>query len=51
MIRIRRRLGRTVDRGPTKHLFEVINSREDVLWKLIRQCAYLKYEVCRGKMR
>lgn len=25
------------------HLFEVIDSREDVLRRLIRQCAYLKY--------
>ncbi|XP_045793246.1 glycerol-3-phosphate dehydrogenase [NAD(+)] GPDHC1, cytosolic [Trifolium pratense] len=42
-IRIWRRSGRKVDRETAKHLFEVINSREDVLRRLIRNCAYLKY--------
>lgn len=42
-IRIWRRAGRTVDRETAEHLFEVINSREDVLRRLIRRCAYLKY--------
>ncbi|TVU34702.1 hypothetical protein EJB05_16549 [Eragrostis curvula] len=42
-IRIWRRPGRTVDRCTAEHLFEVINSREDVLRRLIRRCAYLKY--------
>ncbi|CAL5193420.1 unnamed protein product [Lathyrus oleraceus] len=42
-IRIWRRPGRKVDRETAKHLFEVINSREDVLRRLIRRCAYLKY--------
>ncbi|XP_061353875.1 probable glycerol-3-phosphate dehydrogenase [NAD(+)] 1, cytosolic isoform X1 [Gastrolobium bilobum] len=42
-IRIWRRPGRTVDRDTAEHLFEVINSREDVLRRLIRRCAYLKY--------
>jgi len=42
-IRIWRRPGKTVDRATAKHLFEVINSREDVLRRLIRRCAYLKY--------
>jgi hypothetical protein len=32
-----------VDRQTAEHLFEVINSREDVLRRLIRKCAYLKY--------
>ncbi|XP_031741992.1 glycerol-3-phosphate dehydrogenase [NAD(+)] GPDHC1, cytosolic isoform X2 [Cucumis sativus] len=43
LIRIWRRHGRTVDRATAEHLFEVINSREDVLRRLIRRCAYLKY--------
>ncbi|XVE99884.1 hypothetical protein REPUB_Repub03eG0240000 [Reevesia pubescens] len=43
LIRIWRRPGRTVDRATAEHLFEVINSREDVLRRLIRRCAYLKY--------
>ncbi|GAU27624.1 hypothetical protein TSUD_270130 [Trifolium subterraneum] len=43
LIRIWRRPGRTVDRTTATHLFEVINSREDVLRRLIRRCAYLKY--------
>ncbi|XWS74718.1 hypothetical protein CRYUN_Cryun01aG0021900 [Craigia yunnanensis] len=43
LIRIWRRPGRTVDRTTAEHLFEVINSREDVLRRLIRRCAYLKY--------
>ncbi|CBI28613.3 hypothetical protein VitviT2T_020484 [Vitis vinifera] len=42
-IRIWRRPGRFVDRATAEHLFEVINSREDVLRRLIRRCAYLKY--------
>lgn len=32
-----------MDRQTAEHLFEVINSREDVLRRLIRKCAYLKY--------
>ncbi|XP_022742608.1 probable glycerol-3-phosphate dehydrogenase [NAD(+)] 1, cytosolic [Durio zibethinus] len=43
LIRIWRRPGRTVDRVTAEHLFEVINSKEDVLRRLIRRCAYLKY--------
>ncbi|KAG1338375.1 Glycerol-3-phosphate dehydrogenase [NAD(+)] [Cocos nucifera] len=42
-IRIWRRPGRSVDRSTAEHLFEVINSREDVLRRLIQRCAYLKY--------
>lgn len=42
-IRIWRRGGRAVGRATAEHLFEVINSREDVLRRLIRRCAYLKY--------
>lgn len=42
-IRIWRRSGRVVDKATAEHLFEVINSREDVLRRLIRRCAYLKY--------
>ncbi|XP_058107255.1 probable glycerol-3-phosphate dehydrogenase [NAD(+)] 1, cytosolic [Magnolia sinica] len=42
-IRIWRRAGRSVDRATAEHLFEVINSREDVLRRLIRRCGYLKY--------
>lgn len=42
-VRIWRRPGRKVDRATAEHLFEVINSREDVLRRLIRRCAYLKY--------
>ncbi|KAL5229010.1 hypothetical protein ABZP36_017275 [Zizania latifolia] len=42
-VRIWRRPGRAVDRATAEHLFEVINSREDVLRRLIRRCAYLKY--------
>ncbi|KAK8480625.1 hypothetical protein V6N13_009265 [Hibiscus sabdariffa] len=42
-IRIWRRPGKAVDRATAEHLFEVINSREDVLRRLIRRCAYLKY--------
>ncbi|GJN17434.1 hypothetical protein PR202_gb04497 [Eleusine coracana subsp. coracana] len=38
-----RRPGRAVDRATAEHLFEVINAREDVLRRLIRRCAYLKY--------
>ncbi|KAK1317963.1 putative glycerol-3-phosphate dehydrogenase [NAD(+)] 1, cytosolic [Acorus calamus] len=43
LIRIWRRPGRSVDRATSEHLFEVINSREDVLRRLIRRCPYLKY--------
>ena len=43
LIRIWRRPGRMVDKATAEHLFEVINSREDVLRRLIRRCAYLKY--------
>lgn len=43
LVRIWRRPGRSVDRATAEHLFEVINSREDVLRRLIRRCAYLKY--------
>lgn len=43
LIRLWRRPGRSVDRATAEHLFEVINSREDVLRRLIRRCAYLKY--------
>ncbi|QHN99723.1 hypothetical protein HN51_034845 [Arachis hypogaea] len=43
LIRIWRRPGRMVDKATAQHLFEVINSREDVLRRLIRRCAYLKY--------
>jgi glycerol-3-phosphate dehydrogenase (NAD+) len=32
-----------VDKPTTEHLFEVINAREEVLRRLIRKCAYLKY--------
>lgn len=42
-IRIWRRAGRSVDKVTAEHLFEVINSREDILRRLIRRCAYLKY--------
>lgn len=42
-IRIWRRSGRPVDKATAEHLFEVINSREEVLRRLIRRCAYLKY--------
>ncbi|EXB39078.1 Glycerol-3-phosphate dehydrogenase [NAD(P)+] [Morus notabilis] len=42
-IRIWRRAGRAIDRATAERLFEVINSREDVLRRLIRRCAYLKY--------
>lgn len=42
-IRIWRRPGRAIDKATAEHLFEVINSREEVLRRLIRRCAYLKY--------
>jgi glycerol-3-phosphate dehydrogenase (NAD+) len=42
-VRVWRRPGRAVDRADAERLFEVINSREDVLRRLIRRCAYLKY--------
>lgn len=43
LIRIWRRAGKSIDKATAEHLFEVINSREDVLRRLIRRCAYLKY--------
>ncbi|CAJ1957990.1 unnamed protein product [Sphenostylis stenocarpa] len=43
LIRIWRRPGRAVDRPTAEQLFKVINSRENVLRRLIRRCAYLKY--------
>ncbi|XP_074274899.1 putative glycerol-3-phosphate dehydrogenase [NAD(+)] 1, cytosolic [Silene latifolia] len=42
-LRIWRRERRSVDRATAEHLFDVINSREDVLRRLLRRCAYLKY--------
>ncbi|XP_071723776.1 glycerol-3-phosphate dehydrogenase [NAD(+)] At3g07690, cytosolic-like [Rutidosis leptorrhynchoides] len=42
-IRIWRRPGRNVDKSTAERLFEVINAREDILRRLIRRCAYLKY--------
>jgi glycerol-3-phosphate dehydrogenase (NAD+) len=42
-MRIWRREGKEVDKPTTEHLFEVINAREEVLKRLIRKCAYLKY--------
>ncbi|KAI3964649.1 hypothetical protein MKX01_020466, partial [Papaver californicum] len=42
-IKIWRRPGRSVDRSTLENLFEVINSREDILRRLIRCCTYLKY--------
>ncbi|CAM6085283.1 unnamed protein product [Calypogeia fissa] len=42
-VRIWRRGGKVVDRAAAEHLFDVINAREDVLRRLIRKCAYLKY--------
>ncbi|MCO5552416.1 hypothetical protein L7F22_005927 [Adiantum nelumboides] len=42
-IRLWRRGGKAVEREAAEHLFEVINGREDVLRRLIRKCAYLKY--------
>ncbi|CAN6579299.1 unnamed protein product [Malus baccata var. baccata] len=36
LIRIWRRPGRSVDRATAEHLFEVINSREDVLERILR---------------
>lgn len=42
-VRIWRRPGKAVDRAAAEHLFDVINAREDVLRRLIRKCAYLKY--------
>ncbi|MCO5587211.1 hypothetical protein L7F22_041158 [Adiantum nelumboides] len=42
-VRLWRRAEKTIDRASAEHLFEVINSREDVLRRLIRKCAYLKY--------
>ncbi len=32
-----------MDKPTAEHLFEVINAREEVLRRLIRKCAYLKY--------
>jgi glycerol-3-phosphate dehydrogenase (NAD+) len=42
-VRIWRRPGKALDRASAETLFEVINGREDVLRRLIRKCAYLKY--------
>jgi glycerol-3-phosphate dehydrogenase (NAD+) len=42
-VRVWRRARRAVDRADAERLFEVINAREDVLRRLIRRCAYLKY--------
>eukprot|EP00249_Psilotum_nudum_P007173 c20366_g2_i1 orf=255-1778(+) len=42
-LRIWRRAGKAVDRAAAERLFDVINAREDVLRRLIRRCAYLKY--------
>ncbi|KAH8956047.1 hypothetical protein BDL97_07G017600, partial [Sphagnum fallax] len=42
-MQIWRRGGKEVDKPTTEHLFEVINAREEVLRRLIRKCAYLKY--------
>lgn len=42
-VRIWRRGGRAIDKATAEHLFEVINSREELLRRLIRRCAYLKY--------
>ncbi|KAJ7539315.1 hypothetical protein O6H91_11G086900 [Diphasiastrum complanatum] len=42
-LRIWRRAGKALDHQSAKHLFDVINTREDVLRRLIRNCAYLKY--------
>ncbi|GLJ18036.1 hypothetical protein SUGI_0318270 [Cryptomeria japonica] len=42
-VRIWRRSGKTVDKSAAQSLFDVINSREEVLRRLIGQCAYLKY--------
>ncbi|EFJ15326.1 hypothetical protein SELMODRAFT_271048 [Selaginella moellendorffii] len=42
-VRVWRRGGKAVDKKSAQHLFEIINSREDVLRRLIQKCAYLKY--------
>jgi glycerol-3-phosphate dehydrogenase (NAD+) len=42
-MQIWRRGGKEVDKPTAEHLFEVINAREEVLRRLIRKCAYLKY--------
>lgn len=42
-LRLWRRGGKEVSRDSAAHLFDVINSREEVLRRLIRKCAYLKY--------
>ncbi|CAK9198140.1 unnamed protein product [Sphagnum troendelagicum] len=42
-MRIWRQGGKEVDKPTAEHLFEVINAREEVLRRLIRKCAYLKY--------
>eukprot|EP00249_Psilotum_nudum_P007172 c20366_g1_i1 orf=205-1653(+) len=42
-VRLWRRPGKIVDKVTAEHLFDVINAREDVLRRLIRKCAYLKY--------
>ncbi|KAH9331101.1 hypothetical protein KI387_003209, partial [Taxus chinensis] len=43
VVRMWRRAGKAVDKASAQSLFDVINSREDVLRRLIGQCAYLKY--------
>ncbi|CAI5529390.1 unnamed protein product [Closterium sp. Naga37s-1] len=42
-VRIWRRGGRALDKAFAQKLFNVINDREDILRRLIRNCAYLKY--------
>ncbi|CAM6068335.1 unnamed protein product [Sphagnum tenellum] len=42
-MQIWRRGGKEVDKPTAEHLFEVINAQEEVLRRLIRKCAYLKY--------
>ncbi|CAI5469463.1 unnamed protein product [Closterium sp. Yama58-4] len=42
-VRIWRRGGRALDKAFAEKLFNVINDREDILRRLIRNCAYLKY--------
>ncbi|CAK9215893.1 unnamed protein product [Sphagnum troendelagicum] len=43
VMQIWRRGGKEVDKPTAEHLFEVINAQEEVLRRLIRKCAYLKY--------
>ncbi|CAK9259423.1 unnamed protein product [Sphagnum jensenii] len=42
-MQIWRRGGKEVDKPTAEHLYEVINAREELLRRLIRKCAYLKY--------